>query len=180
MKKLFVALFAIVTFFSTSAFAADSQKLPLPEAMKDSLPWFAVRELQNDNSPFTRVHLQRLAQKNDRVALVYFATWCIPCRAGIKQVVAHQAEIEKAGTAIVLVNVGERETAKVKNFLTKLSADKIASVTDPYGRLTEGFGLVKEGQNISLPRTSVVDKSMKVLQLIGEEGDDYIKLLMGK
>ena len=180
MKKFVVALFAIVTLFSTGAFAADSQKLPLPEAMKDSLPWFAVRELQNDNTPFTRVHLQRLAQKYDRVALVYFATWCIPCRAGIKQVVAHQAEIEKAGTAIVLVNVGERETSKVKNFLVKLSADKLLSVTDPYGRLTEGFGLVKEGQNISLPRTIIVDKSLKVLQLIGEEGDDYIKLLMGK
>lgn len=180
MKSFFVVLFAIVTFVSTGAFAADSQKLPLPEAIKDSLPWFAVRELQNDNIPFTRTHLQGIAQNHDRVALVYFATWCIPCRAGIKQIVAHQAEIEKAGTAIVLVNVGERETNKVKNFLAKLSADKIASVTDPYGRLTEGFGLVKEGQNISLPRTVVVDKSLKVLQLIGEEGGDYIKLLMGQ
>jgi peroxiredoxin len=114
------------------------------------------------------------------VALVYFATWCIPCRAGIKQIVAHQAEIEKSGTAVVLVNVGERETNKVKEFLTKLSADKLTSVSDPYGRLTEGFGLVKEGQNISLPRTIVVDKSLKVLHLIGEEGGDYIELLKGK
>ena len=180
MKKFFVALFAIVTFVSTGAFAADSQKLPLPETIKDSLPWFAVRELQNDNTPFTRTHLQRMTEKYDRVALVYFATWCIPCRAGIKQIVANQTEIEKAGTAIVLVNVGERETNKVKNFLAKLSADKLTSVTDPYGRLTEGFGLVKGGQSISLPRTIVVDKSLKVLQLIGEEGGDYIELLKGK
>ena len=180
MKKFFVALFALVTFFSTGAFAADSQKLPLPDAIKDSLPWFAVRELKDDNTPFTRGHLARLTQNHDRVALVYFATWCIPCRAGIKQIVAHQAEIEKSGTAIVLVNVGERETNKVKEFLTKLSADKLTSVSDPYGRLTEGFGLVKEGQNISLPRTIVVDKSLKVLHLIGEEGGDYIELLKGK
>ena len=46
--------------------------------------------------------------------------------------------------------------------------------------MTEGFGLVKEGQNISLPRTIIVDKSLKVMQLIGEEGDDYIKILMGQ
>ena len=166
MKKLFVALFVLVTFFSTGAFAANSQKLPLPEAIKDSVPWFAVRELQNDNTPFTRGHLQRILQTKDRVALVYFATWCIPCRAGIKQVVANLPEIEKAGTAIVLVNVGERETGKVKDFLAKLSADKLPSVSDPYGRLTEGFGLVKEGQNISLPRTVVVDKSLKVLHFL--------------
>lgn len=180
MKKLFVALFAFVTFFSTGAFAGPSQKLPLPDAIKDSLPWFAVRELKDDNTPFTRGHLARLTQKYDRVAMVYFATWCIPCRAGIKQIVAQQAEIEKAGTAIVLVNVGEREATKVRAFLRSNSADSLTSITDPYGRMTEGFGLVKEGQNISLPRTIVVDKSLKVMQLIGEEGDDYIKILMGQ
>ena len=60
MKKLFVALFAFVTFFSTGAFAGPSQKLPLPDAIKDSLPWFAVRELKDDNTPFTRGHLARL------------------------------------------------------------------------------------------------------------------------
>ena len=180
MKKLFVALFAFVTFFSTGAFAGPSQKLPLPDAIKDSLPWFAVRELKDDNTPFTRGHLARLTQKYDRVAMVYFATWCIPCRAGIKQIVAQQAEIEKAGTAIVLVNVGERETAKVRSFLQGASADKLPAITDPYGRMTEGFGLVKAGQNITLPKTVIVDKSLKVMQLIGEEGDDYIKILMGQ
>ena len=163
MKKIFVVFLVLAAFFAPATFAADSQKLPLPEAIKDSIPWFAVRELKNDNTPFTRTHLQRMMQKYDRVALVYFATWCVPCRAGLKQVVANQADIDQAKTGIVLVNVGEKEPSKVLSFLQKNSADKLPAITDPYGRMTEGFGLVKSGQNIALPKTVIVDKDLKVL-----------------
>ena len=180
MKKIFVVFFVLVSFFASNAFAADSQKIPLPDAIKDSIPWFAVRDLKDDNAPFTRMHLQRLTEKYDRVALVYFATWCIPCRAGLKQIVANQLDIEKAKTAVVLVNVGERETTKIRAFLQSSSADKLPAITDPYGRMTEGFGLVKSGQNITLPKTIIVDKYLKVRLLIGEEGEDYLKLLKGE
>lgn len=179
MKKLFVVFLVLAAFFAPASFAADSQKLPLPAEIKDSVPWFAVRELKNDNTPFTRTHLQRLVQKYDRVALVYFATWCVPCRAGLKQIVAHQAELAQAKTGIVLVNVGEKEPAKVQSFLQKISADKLPAITDPFGRMTEGFGLIKAGQNITLPKTIVVDKDLKVKILVGEEGGDYVELLKG-
>ena len=46
--------------------------------------------------------------------------------------------------------------------------------------MTEGFGLVKSGQNIALPKTVIVDKDLKVKVLVGEEGSDYIELLKGK
>ena len=176
--KLFVL--AILVLITQNLFAGESVKMPLPAEIKDSLPWFAVREIKDDNTPFTRTHLQRLAQKNKRVALVYFATWCIPCRAGLKQVALNQQDIRNAGTAIVLVNVGERETEKVREFLKKTSADALPAITDPYGRMTEAFGLVKEGQNIVLPKTIIVDSDAKPLLLVGEEGDDYLKILKGE
>ena len=175
-----VALLLVFALFSQNAFAKDSAKLSFPAALKDSLPWFAVRELGDNNTPFTKRHLQQIAQKNKRVALVYFATWCIPCREGLKKIAAQSDELAKAGTAVVLVNVGERETEVLVKYLNKLSLSNFKSVVDPFGRLTEGFGLKKEGENMALPRTIIVDSATKPLVMIGEEGDDFINLLKGE
>ena len=168
-----VALFA----FAQGVFAKESVKKPLPPQIQDSLPWFAVRELGDNNTPFTRTHLQQIAKKNNRVALVYFATWCIPCRVGLKQIAAHHDELAKAGTEIVRVNVGERDTEALTKYLQTFSLDQMKAVVDPFGRLTEGFGLKKENENMSLPRTIVVDSSLKPLFMLSEEGDDFINLL---
>ena len=174
LKTILLLLFALGM---QGVFAAETAKIPFPESIKDSLPWFAVRELSDNNTPFTRTHLQKLAQKNKRIALVYFATWCIPCRVGLKQIATHHDELAQAGTAVVLVNVGERDTEKLLKYLKTFSLDQMKSVVDPFGRLTEGFGLKKENENMSLPRTIVVDSSLKPMFMISEEGDDFINLL---
>lgn len=178
--RLVLLLLAFFVLLPQSLLAGESVRMPLPAEIKDSLPWFAVREIRDNNTPFTKTHLQQLAKKNSRVALVYFATWCIPCRAGLKQIALNQQEIQSAGTAIVLVNVGERDTEKVRLFLKKASAGDIPAITDPYGRMTEAFGLVKEGQTIVLPKTIIVDSDVKPMLLVGEEGCDYLKILKGE
>ena len=174
----------LALFFSSVSVAAEpaakSVKMPLPATIQDSLPWFAVFELQNDNAPFTRNHLKALAQKSDRVALVYYATWCIPCRVGLKQISTNLDGLAAAKTSIVLVNVGEREKDMITKYLAKFSLDKVPAVVDPFGRLTEGFGLIKEGENIDLPRTIIIDKSMKPYVMIGAEGSDYMQILTGQ
>lgn len=183
-RKFSLLTMLVVLLFSSALFAAEpapaSVKLPLPAVIQDSLPWFAVFELQNENAPFTRNHLNILAQKSERVALVYFATWCIPCRVALKQISDNAAEIAAAKTSVVLVNVGEREKEKITNFLKKFSLENAPAVVDPYGRLTEGFGLIKTGENIDLPRTIIVDKSAHPVMMIGAEGSDYISILKGE
>ncbi len=178
--KLKLVFFVLVALLAQTALAKESVTMPLPSQIKDSLPWFAVRELSDNNTPFTKTHLQQIAQKNKRVALVYFATWCIPCRVGLKQIAAHTDDLTKAGTAVVLVNVGERENDKIIKFLSKLSLDQQKAVLDPFGRLTENFGIKNESENMSLPKTMIVDSALKPMLLIGEEGDDYIGLLKGE
>ena len=176
MKIVFVLLFALLV---QSVFAKESVKLPFPDQIRDSLPWFAVREIGDNNTPFTKAHLQKIAKKNKRVALVYFATWCVPCRVGLKQIAAHREDLAKAGTEVVLVNVGERDTETLLKYLKKFSLDQVKAVVDPFGRLTEGFVLKKESENMSLPRTIVVDPSLKPMFMLSEEGDDFISLLKG-
>ena len=178
-SKLKLVLLAVFLFFVQGAFAKESARMPFPEAIKDSLPWFAVFELSNGNNPFTRNHLNAIAKKNQRVALVYFATWCIPCRVGLKEIAAHSDELTAAGTAVVLVNVGERENDLLMKYLKGFSLEKTKTVVDPFGRLTEGFGLKKENENMSLPRTIIVDSDSKPVLMIGEEGDDFIGILKG-
>lgn len=181
-QSLFVLFFVLL--FSTASVAAEpmalSQKIPLPAIIQDSLPWFAVFELQNDNSPFTRNHLNALAQKSERVALVYYATWCIPCREGLKQISTNLEGLAAAKTSFVLVNVGEREKDLITRYLAKFSLEKMPAVVDPFGRLTEGFGLIKEGENIDLPRTVVVDRNLRPVLMVGAEGADYIQILKGE
>jgi len=176
LKMVVVAL----AFLVQGTFAKDSARMPFPDEIKDSLPWFAVRELGDNNTPFTRAHLLQMAQKNKRVALVYFATWCIPCRVGLKQIAANSDNLANAGTAVVLVNVGERDTEVLTRYLKEFSLERFKSVVDPFGRLTEGFGLKKENENMALPRTIIIDSNAKPLLMLGEEGEDFIGLLKGE
>ena len=66
LSRLKLVLLVVFVLFAQSAFAKESARLPFPEAIKDSLPWFAVFELSDGNNPFTRNHLQAIAQKNQR------------------------------------------------------------------------------------------------------------------
>ena len=91
-----------------------------------------------------------------------------------------KSDLAKVKTAVVLVNVGERETETLVKYLQTFSLDGLKAVVDPFGRMTEGFGLKKENENMALPRTIIVDSKVKPLMMIGEEGDDYISLLMGR
>lgn len=157
--------------------SGPSRIVALPPAVSDSLKWFAAREMGGSNKPFTRTHLEKLAAKNDRVALVYFATWCVPCRAGIKKLVETRAELEKNGVKVVLVNAGERDESQIKKMVDGLGGNVFPVILDPYKRLSEGIGLVGEGKNIALPMTLVVDKSGKPMFMVGEEGNDWPSVL---
>ena len=65
-------------------------------------------------------------------------------------------------------------------YLNTFSLEGFKSVVDPFGRLTEGFGLKKESENMALPRTIILDSSLKPLLMLGEEGEDFIRILKGE
>jgi len=178
--KIAVCLLLALCGMSFAAPSGATQVIPLPPAVKDSLGWFAAREMGGANKPFTRTHLEKLAASSERVALVYFATWCVPCRAGIKMLVKSKAELDKRGIKVVLVNAGERDEALIKKMIASLGAGVFPVVIDPYKRLSEGIGLVREGAAIALPMTLVVDKAGKPVFMVGEEGNDWPAVLWEK
>lgn len=176
----FISLFLTVSLSFAAPAADKSRKMEMPKTISDSLPWFAIRDFTEARAPWTRSHLATIAKKSDRTALVYFATWCIPCRAGVKRLVDSFDELKKNNVSVVLVNIGERDEELVKNWIKKLNASKFMVVNDSFKRLTEGFGLVKEGEEISLPRTIVLDNNIKPLFMLGEEGRDWPQVLWSK
>ncbi|MCF0217074.1 MAG: TlpA family protein disulfide reductase [Fibrobacteraceae bacterium] len=170
----FVALFLIA--FVSFSFAASTQQLELPVSVKDSIPWFAARD--NDGGPFTKTHLKKIAQGSKKVALVYFATWCIPCRVGLKQIKENENVLSEKGVKVVLVNVGENDSKLISDYISKMKLEVFPLIKDNYKRLSEGFGLVKENEIFSLPRTLLLDENLKPLKYLGQEGEDFIELLV--
>ena len=110
IRFAFVVLL-MVSFSWAENFTPDkeSRRMELPATLSDSLPWFAVREISENSLPFTRSHLAKIARKSERTALVYFATWCIPCRVGVRRLAENFEELQKNKVSVVLVNIGEQD-----------------------------------------------------------------------
>ena len=171
----------LVLLLVTAGFASaePSQVLPMPKSLQqESLPWFAARDGADGEQPFTRSTLEKfITPEIQRVALIYFATWCVPCRHGILRLREKSKDLENHHIAVVLINVGEREPEKIKDWTQKFVAASWPVVLDYFGRLTEGFGLIKTGETLPLPRTLLLDAHLKPLFLIGSEGDDWPEIL---
>lgn len=182
LESLFLVMLLAVGSFAQPAAngSSASARLPMPSAIADSLPWFAVREVSTANAPFTKTHLTQLAQANKRVALVYFATWCIPCREGVKRLAKAKDLLAQNKVGVVLVNIGENDEKLIEKWVEKLGASDFKIIVDPFKRMTENFGIVGAGEEMALPKTLVVDSQVKPVILIGQEGKDWPQILWAK
>ena len=184
MRKVIFAVFLFCAVFSSAKTDAETTvELQKPQAIADSLPWFAIRELNDKNSPFTRTFLEKYAKTADRTALVFFATWCMPCREGIVKLAKSKSELEEHNVKVILVNIGVREVSekKIRPWVAGLGAESFRVAYDPFKVMTESFGLVEKSGEIALPKTLVLDKDAKPLFLLGQEGaSDWPRVLWEK
>jgi thiol-disulfide isomerase/thioredoxin len=179
---------ALILLFALAAFAEPSKKLPLPKELQASeLPWFAF-DAKEGNGVVNNDNLKELAKqkKYRKVVFSFFATWCLPCREGLKRMSDNASELKKNGILVVLVNVAEKglenysrkkidEWAKQNGYLK----DGWLLVFDKFSSSLEDFGLQKSGnEEAPLPRTLVTDENLRPLMLIGNEGEDYVQILL--
>jgi len=178
----------LILLFALVIFAEPSKKLPLPKELQaGELPWFAF-DAKEGNVVINSDNLKELAKqkKYRKVVFSFFATWCLPCREGLKRMGNNASELKKNGILVVLVNVAE-------NGLENYSRNKIDEWTRNNGYLKDGwllvfdkfsssledFGLQKNGnEEAPLPRTLIADSNLRPLMLIGQEGDDYVQILL--
>jgi len=112
-----------------------------------------------------------------RVALVFFATWCAPCKQGIAQLSARAADLKADGVSIILVDYQE-DAVKVRKFLGDQSTFPV--MLDRFGAAQQSY-LSTNGDQVRLPRTVLIGRDMKVQAIFGSEGGDYVdRILAGR
>ena len=180
MKKM---LIMVLTIIQAMAFAAEgvelSQELPFtPQLQKEVIPWFVARD-RVDLQPFSKKNLETVVTpQTKRVALVFFASWCIPCREGVVRLRDNQAELDKNGVQVILVNTGETDVPKIEAWVKENGSDKWLVILDKFKNLQKSTGLIADMETeIVFPKTILLNKDLKPLLLIGAEGKDWPNIL---
>jgi thiol-disulfide isomerase/thioredoxin len=179
---LFFALLVVSVGFS---FAGTSEKLPLPKELQDvKLPWFAIDAKDGEetyNGVINNDKLKEITRQRNskRVVFAFFATWCLPCREGLKLLSEKNEELKKRRVLVVLINIGESDYVKTGKWIEEYAKEDWLLGFDKFSNLPENFGLAGYGAEVSLPATLVLDPDLRPLMLIGREGDDYPQILWG-
>ncbi len=132
-------------------------------------PWFSGWTPDNEVVNLTKLFAE---PDTNRVALVFFATWCDPCIKGMQMLKKAERRLKKAGVKVVLVDFKE-ETDLVARFIKKQCLP-FTVVLDPFGKMQ---GTYLDEKKVELPRTVLIDKRLKVIGIFGIEGKDYIDRL---
>jgi thiol-disulfide isomerase/thioredoxin len=168
-----------ITFAAESVALEKSEKLPLTgQLKKGNIPWFVARD-RTDLQPFSNKQLETLvAPQTKRVALVFFASWCIPCREGVVLLRDNQEELDKKGVQVILVNAGENDLSKMESWLKENGNENWTVILDKFKNIQKATGLISgTDTEIIFPKTILLDSKLKPLFLIGAEGKDWPKVL---
>lgn len=177
----FVCLFLLVN--SSFAQGSPSVILTMPKELQgDDVPWFAMVVKDGDdsyNGVLSKDKLKALIkQKNSkRVVFAFYATWCISCKEGLARLGNKARELEKSGVMVVLINVGEDDYAKVNKWLSGYEKEGWLLGYDKFNNIPANFGLSKNGGEMPLPGTLLLDQDLRPLMLIGQEGADFPQIL---
>jgi thiol-disulfide isomerase/thioredoxin len=176
----------ILAAFAGFSFAArPSEKLPLPPATSagKELPFFAIDVKNGENSYDGVINSEKLKaiakqRGSKRIVISFFATWCVPCREGLKIMSDNANELEKKGVLVLLANTGETDYTKVDTWIKKYSKEKWLIGFDKYDNFPKTLGIAAtSGGEMPLPKTIVTTPDLLPLAFIGQEGDDFLQII---
>ena len=162
---LIVVLFPCLLFAATESLQTSGQTV-----VGEDAPWLSgwtlVDEVFNTQKVFNDESI-------NRVALVFWASWCAPCKKGIKELNKHSAEFNEHGIKVVLVNSAESEEA-VREYCGE-NGQLFTVVLDPYSKNRETY------MPSPLPKTVLIGRDGKVEAIFGKEDTDYVqRIINGK
>ena len=158
--------------------AAPTVSLPNRGAGRvgEPAPWFSGWTF--DDRVLNRDRLLESAPGG--VALVVFATWCVPCTEGLKRLAKGREALEERGVKAVLIAYRE-DVEVVKPWLAERGWGEGTVLIDRFGVAATALGVAsksKEGERARLPRTFVVAGDGTVRAILGREGDDYVERIL--
>ena len=127
------------------------------------------------------LNLSRLLKKNKtRYVVTMCASWCEPCFDGLKAISSAKSLFQSKDIEVVIY-VADREI-EAKKIHKEFKFDWAHVLIDEFKsharKLSSGKHQKKKG-TLELPRTFVLNQKGEVKMIIGQEGSDYIKLLLG-
>jgi len=157
-----------------------SARLALPRQLAvETLPSFTVKA-QDGVQLFQKRHLEKMVAQDPkikRVVLVYFATWCNPCAVGALKIKAAKETLRRNGVLTIFINVGETDLAAIRRWIKEFGDLGLPLVMDVKSQMVNTYGLTDPSGRMLMPRTLVLDRSLKPLFLLGTEGDDFPEIL---
>jgi len=170
----------------TICFGQSHKLSPLPKQLQGTIPNFKVLAIDNETE-LNQNDLKANAKKagTKRIALSFFATWCVNCVEELALLKKNVSELQKNGVQVYLINVGEsihNDGDKVSNMVNKYAGNSFPLYFDPNGNLLRKSGFVQENSGrYSLPLTIILDSNLRVLGVLSAVGkDDYPQVLWGE
>jgi len=119
-----------------------------------------------------------LKRKKQGYVVAVAASWCAPCRVGLKRLTQAQARFKQAGIDVVVIAADS--SVEAKKFRAETGIQWTSVVVDEFQSYASKMCPDAKGEGgLSLPRTFLLDAKGVVKLIISEEGGDYIDQLIG-
>ena len=131
--------------------------------------------LANGHDTFSLKKLLRQGKK--RYVVTVCTSTCKPCFRGLRELTNARDEFKKRDIGVVVYVADQEE--KARELKARFELEWTHVVVDKFKSFTRKFAAGKDG-TLELPRTFVFDNEGRIEMIIGQEGADYIGLLLGK
>ena len=158
----------IVVLFPCLLFAATESLQSSGEAtVGEAAPWLSGWTLADEVFNTKKVFKD---ESINRVALVFWASRCAPCKKGIRDLNKHSAEFNNHGIKVVLVNSAESGET-IREFFGE-KGPLFTVVLDPYSKNRETY------MPSPLPKTVLIGRDGNVEAIFGKEDTDYVQRII--
>ena len=153
--------------------------------LQGTIPNFQTLTIENEPG-LTRDNLKEKAKKAGakRIALSFFATWCVNCAEEFALLKKNASELQKNGVQVYLINVGEsihKDGNKVSDMVNKYAGNSFPLYFDPNGNLLRKSGFLQKDGRFSLPLIIVLDSDLQVLSVLSAVSkEDFPQILWGE
>ncbi|MDR2593406.1 MAG: TlpA family protein disulfide reductase [Fibromonadaceae bacterium] len=153
--------------------------------LQGTIPNFQTLTIENEPG-LTRDNLKEKAKKTGakRIALSFFATWCVNCVEEFALLKKNADELQKNGVQVYLIDVGEsihKDGEKVSDMVNKYAGNSFPLYFDPNGNLLRKSGFLQKDDRFSLPLIIVLDTDLKVLSVLSAVNkENFPQILWGE